>query len=368
MAENSISYGMGLSDQQLNAMLNSDVPAIRQQAQDYINQAQTQQEQKPNILERIGNFFGMSSAGAAEPNNMTMPNAGTGFNTVLDQSGNLQYVPIEQPTGIMVPASETSQLDLVNQINQGQRNTDVPMNLEEIMAGSVVPSDPRRFPNSSPFLFPTSDIKPLNMNRFQGVSDMSIIDETTNDEQDQDYIDAVNENKENGIMKILRNLPTFGNLAARILPQEDPRATNMRNFYGNQYGLTSSGSIASGIMKGYNPVYGNDFLNKISGGIIPAGGYGLAGAMERRINNILGRKRAQTDASRAKIAELRNLQLADMTERANKGESLASIGKSTFSGPGMAFEAGNTNQGGGVTGGQVKDMGGVPGGKYGSPR
>jgi len=212
---------------------------------------------------------------------------------------------------------------------------------------------------------PTSDIKPpLNMNRFQGVSDMSVIDETINDEQDQDYIDAVDENKENGIMKILRNLPTFGNLAAKILPQEDPRATNMRNFYGNQYGLTSSGSIASGIMKGYNPVYGNDFLNKISGGIIPAGGYGLAGAMERRINNILGRRRPQTDASRAKIAELRNLQLADMTERANKGESLSSIGKSTFSGPGMAF-APQTNT---YTGGKTVKSSSTPGGYYSSPK
>ncbi len=38
------------------------------------------------------------------------------------------------------------------------------------------------------------------MNRFQGVSDMSIIDETTNDEQDQNYIDLVN-NKQNGFMQ-----------------------------------------------------------------------------------------------------------------------------------------------------------------------
>ena len=95
MAEQSISYGIGFSDQQLNAMLNSDVPEIRQQAKNYIATSQSQQAEKPNILQRIGNFFGMSSAGAAEPNNMTMPNAGTGFNTVLDQSGNIQIVPVE---------------------------------------------------------------------------------------------------------------------------------------------------------------------------------------------------------------------------------------------------------------------------------
>ena len=95
MAERSISYGMGLSDQMINQMLQSDDPEIVAKAQEYVNTAQEQQTEKPNILQRIGNFFGMSSAGAAEPNNMTMSNVGTGFNTVLDQSGNIQIVPVE---------------------------------------------------------------------------------------------------------------------------------------------------------------------------------------------------------------------------------------------------------------------------------
>ena len=68
MAEQSISYGIGLSDQQLNTMLNSDVPEIRQQAENYLATAQSQQAEKPNILQRIGNFFNIGSAGAAEPN------------------------------------------------------------------------------------------------------------------------------------------------------------------------------------------------------------------------------------------------------------------------------------------------------------
>ena len=95
MAEQSISYGIGLSDQMVNQMLQSDDPTIVAKAQEYVNTAKQQQAEKPNILNRIGNFFGMSSAGAAEPNNMTMPNVGTGFNTVLDQSGNIQIVPVE---------------------------------------------------------------------------------------------------------------------------------------------------------------------------------------------------------------------------------------------------------------------------------
>jgi hypothetical protein len=120
----------------------------------------------------------------------------------------------------------------------------------------------------------------------------------------------------------------------------------MRNFYGGQYGLTPTGSVASGIMKGYNPVSGG-FLNMITGGKYgKPTQYGLAGAMQRRIENILGRKAPQTDASRAKIAELRNLQLAEMTDRYDRGESLSDIGRSTFTGKGMAFE----KQSGGVSG------------------
>ena len=67
--------------------------------------------------------------------------------------------------------------------------------------------------------------------------------------------------------------------------------------------------------------------------------------MQNRIEKILGRKAAQTAASREKIRELRNLQNLEMRDRYDRGESLSDIGKSTFSGPGMAFE----KQSGGVS-------------------
>jgi len=51
---------------------------------------------------------------------------------------------------------------------------------------------------------------PLDMNRFQGVSDMSIIDETTNDEQDQNYINQVNKNKPNGIIDLIMGIALPG--------------------------------------------------------------------------------------------------------------------------------------------------------------
>jgi hypothetical protein len=91
-------------------------------------------------------------------------------------------------------------------------------------------------------------------------------------------------------------------------------------------------------MQGYNPVSGG-FLNYMTGGKYGEPmQVGLGRAMQKRIENILGRKMPQTDASRAKVQELRNLQLQEMRDRAAGGESLGSIGKSTFSGKGGAFE------------------------------
>ena len=143
-----------------------------------------------------------------------------------------------------------------------------------------------------------------------------------------------------GIAKLFEFLQKFSpiNMVGQLLPEQDPRAINIKNFYGSQFGLTPTGSVASGIMKGYNPVSGG-FLNMITGGKYGTPTkYGLAGAMQRRIENILGRRIPQTDASRAKVKELRDLQLREMEDRADRGESLSSIGKTTFSGPGMAFE------------------------------
>jgi len=163
-------------------------------------------------------------------------------------------------------------------------------------------------------------------------------------DEDAEQVDYLPGQEPSGIAKLLDYIPFVGdkslsgNLLRNLLPQQDPRAIGIRNFYSPYEGLTSTGSIASGIMKGYNPVSGG-FLNKITGGRFgQPTQYGLAGAMQRRIENILGRKIAQTDASRAKVAELRNLQRAEMRDRADRGESLSSIGKSTFTGKGQAFE------------------------------
>jgi len=80
----------------------------------------------------------------------------------------------------------------------------------------------------------------------------------------------------------------MGNIARGLLPEQDPRATMLRDYYGGKDGsnLTSSGSIASGLMAGYNPVSGG-FLNAISGGRFgrPTN-YGLQRAYQKRIDMI----------------------------------------------------------------------------------
>jgi hypothetical protein len=50
------------------------------------------------------------------------------------------------------------------------------------------------------------------------------------------------------------------------------------------------------------------------------------------------------------------------------GKSMSQIGRENFTGEGMAFQAGNTDQKGGYTKGKVQKSSSVPGGYYGSPR
>ena len=66
---------------------------------------------------------------------------------------------------------------------------------------------PREFVNAPQNFYPPNltTLKGLDMNKFQGVSDMSVVDETTNDEQDQEYIDQVEKsnNPLKGIMDFI---------------------------------------------------------------------------------------------------------------------------------------------------------------------
>ena len=103
----------------------------------------------------------------------------------IDQFGNLQFTQGNQSNGILDLYNQ-NQIDLNDQINMDPRNIEPPMTMDQMMYGSVLPNNiasPRTVLNQQ-----TEFMKqPLDMNRFRGVSDMSLIDETTNDEQ-VDYI------------------------------------------------------------------------------------------------------------------------------------------------------------------------------------
>ena len=87
------------------------------------------------------------------------------------------------------------------------------------------------------------------------------------------------------ILDFIKGGGLSGLVAKTFLGEQDPRATFLRNYYGGEDGsnLTSTGSIASGLMAGYNPVSGSNFLNKISGGFLPGQTFGLQNAYDRRI-------------------------------------------------------------------------------------
>lgn len=87
-----ISYGIGLSDQQINAMLQSDVPEIRQQAEEYVASAQAQQPEKSGIISQIGDFFFPPAAGA-EMTTSTY-NLNNGFQQIIKPDGTLEIVPM----------------------------------------------------------------------------------------------------------------------------------------------------------------------------------------------------------------------------------------------------------------------------------
>ncbi len=260
-------------------------------------------------------------------------NLGNGFQQILNPDGTIQIVPIEETNNL--PFNVGGQLFNQFEDTIPNQTTFDPRSLQSIFpprgitaSSAAIPfkQDPiaiaQGFVEGSP-----SDASFPGTN-FQFLPSASEADET--DEVKQ----------KSGIAKLFDFLQKFSpvNIVRGLLPEQDPRAINIRNFYGSQFGLTPSGQVASGIMKGYNPISGG-FINRITGGKYGTPTkYGLAGAMQRRIENILGRRIAQTDASRAKVKELRDLQLREMEDRADKGESLSSIGKTTFSGPGMAFE------------------------------
>jgi hypothetical protein len=110
--------------------------------------------------------------------------------------------------------------------------------------------------------------------------------------------------------------------------KETPEQKAMRSFYEQKYGLTDTGQIASGIMQGYNPVYG-------------FGGAGLQGAIDKRLATILkteeDKKKKGLKLSQELINRRRELEALKRQEEQALAATLSQIGKDEYTGPGKAF-------------------------------
>jgi hypothetical protein len=276
---------------------------------------------KKSFLDKLNPF---SSASAAEMptvpnlslgNNMPTFNLGTGITNTTAATN--MYSPF-------MDNQEAANQDLIQQLiaeNQARTNPYVRPNMFDI-AGGIIQTTPMRNLGIDTSYRVANEADVEQVNKIQGPEKRGLA----------------------GLFSTALDYLPFGeksliyNLLSTVLPKESPEIKGMKSFYRNEYGLDPVGRVASGIMKGYNPVYGGA-LNMLTGGRFgKPTQFGLAGAMQKRIEDILGRRAAQTDASRAQVEELRNLQLKEMQDRSDRGESLSSIGKSTFSGKGKAFE------------------------------
>ena len=152
-----------------------------------------------------------------------------------------------------------------------------------------------------------------------------------------------------GIASILTGIPGIGLLANAFGPMS-PEEKAMRDFYGDQFGLTDTGQIASGIMQGYNPV--------------SLTGFGLSGAIDKRISRIQKtldkQKKNKSKALQERLKALQDLKAKEAAAAAKQLESQRRGRR-----PGTGGDGPGVKDSGGIGGGYSYDSGGRKGFGYG---
>jgi len=153
-----------------------------------------------------------------------------------------------------------------------------------------------------------------------------------------------------GIASLVTGIPGVGALLGAFGPMS-PEEKAIRDFYAENFGLTDTGQVASGIMQGYNPV--------------SLTGFGLSGAIDKRIARIqktLEKKKSETLQNRLKaLQELKAKEAAASSaalEAQRRGRRPGTGGDGP---PGT----GGVKDSGGSTGGYSYDSGGREGFGYG---
>ena len=157
-----------------------------------------------------------------------------------------------------------------------------------------------------------------------------------------------------GIASLVTGIPGIGLLLNAFGPMTEEEKA-MRDFYGNQFGLTDTGQVASGIMAGYNPVS-------------MFGGPGLSKSIDKRIARInktldkqrKDKKRKESDVLKQRLKELEALKARESAAAAKQLESQR-IGRR----PGTGGGGEGRQDSGGPTGGYSYDAGGRQGFGYG---
>ena len=152
-----------------------------------------------------------------------------------------------------------------------------------------------------------------------------------------------------GIASLVTGIPGIG-LVLNALQPMSPEEKAMRDFYGDQFGLTDTGQIASGIMQGYNPV--------------SLTGFGLSGAIDKRISRIQKtldkQKKNKSKALQERLKALQDLKAKEAAAAAKQLESQRRGRRPT-----APSGDGGVKDSGGPTGGYSYDSGGREGFGYG---
>jgi len=152
-----------------------------------------------------------------------------------------------------------------------------------------------------------------------------------------------------GIASLVTGIPGIG-LVLNALQPMSPEEKAMRDFYGDQFGLTDTGQIASGIMQGYNPV--------------SLTGFGLSGAIDKRISRIQKtldkQKKNKSKALQERLKALQDLKAKEAAAAAKQLESQRRGRR-----PGTGGDGPGVKDSGGIGGGYSYDSGGRKGFGYG---
>lgn len=338
-----VSYNIGLSKQMLNTMLNSDVPAIRKQAEEYIKQAEEQQQDNSGFLQKIKDIFSMG-ASAAEPD-IIQPNLGSGTQTIIGADGSLQVVPDSTNTSSF-PFVGISQFDGSNPADVNNEYMMKKFNLSNNLTPLNTNNTQSGFASNFPNITSTGTAVPFGtpVDKAQGFTQdtrgpnfqfIEAANEDLDEDSEEEYYKA--KDQEGFFKQLLDFFGGGGVIGSAIRKGGDflrnrPSQIAFNKLISGGYGNQLANIYGTGgIMQGYNPV--------------SLFGKGPLESMRERRNKLLGRMLTNKPYSQKNLEKLNQAITSVGGDGGISAADLSAIGKKEFTGPGKAFEARNTGTG-----------------------